>query len=97
MIVWDACMEQVAEAYHRLRELGVRKEDARFVLPNATATRIIVTMNFRALRHFFFVRCDRAAQWEIRALAMEMLRQAHVLAPSVFDDLYGRFLSDTGR
>jgi thymidylate synthase (FAD) len=90
--VWDQFMDQVAGAYHQLRELGVRKEDARFVLPNAAATRIIVTMNFRSLRHLFTVRCDKAAQWEIRALALEMLRQVHALAPSVFADLYDRFL-----
>jgi thymidylate synthase (FAD) len=94
--VWEQLVGQVAEAYHRLRELGVRKEDARFVLPNATATRIIVTMNFRALRHFFSVRCDKAAQWEIRALALEMLRQAHALAPAVFADLYDSFLGGEG-
>ncbi len=93
---WEELMGQVAEAYHRLRELGVRKEDARFVLPNATATRIIVTMNFRALRHFFSVRCDKAAQWEIRALALEMLRQAYALAPAVFGDLYDGFLGGEG-
>ena len=65
----------------------MRKEDARFVLPNAAATRIIVTMNFRSLRHFFTVRCDKAAQWEIRDLALEMLRQVYALAPAVFGDL----------
>jgi thymidylate synthase (FAD) len=92
--VWDQFMGQVAETYHRLRELGIRKEDARSVLPNATATRIVVTMNFRSLRHFFSVRCDKAAQWEIRALALEMLRQVHALAPAVFGDLYERFLGD---
>jgi thymidylate synthase (FAD) len=90
--VWDEFMGQVADAYHRLRGLGVRKEDARFVLPNAAATRIIVTMNLRSLRHFFSVRCDKAAQWEIRALALEMLRKVYALAPSVFDDLYIRFV-----
>ncbi len=90
--VWDEFTDQATSTYHRLRELGVRKEDARFVLPNATATRIIVTMNFRALRHLFSVRCERAAQWEIRALALEMLRQVHIYAPSVFGDLYDRFI-----
>jgi thymidylate synthase (FAD) len=90
--VWDRFMDQVAETYDHLRELGVRKEDARFVLPNAAATRIIVTMNFRALRHFFSVRCEKGAQWEIRKLAQEMLRQVHELAPSVFGDLYDLFL-----
>ncbi len=91
--IWDEFMGQVADTYHQLRKLGVWKEDARFVLPNATATRIIVTMNFRSLRNFFSVRCDKAAQWEIRALALEMLRQAYSLAPSVLADLHERFLT----
>jgi thymidylate synthase (FAD) len=92
-VVWEEFLAQVGETYRRLRALGIRKEDARFVLPNATATRIIVTMNFRSLRHFFQVRCDKAAQWEIRALALEMLRQVHRLAPAVFQDLYDQFLA----
>lgn len=91
MVVWESFLGQVADAYQRLRDLGIRKEDARFVLPNASATRIIVTMNFRELRHFFEVRGERAAQWEIRELAMEMLRQVYVLAPAVFGDLYERY------
>jgi thymidylate synthase (FAD) len=94
LAIWDEFMSQVADTYHQLRGLGVRKEDARFVLPNAAATRIIVTMNFRTLRHFFSVRCEKAAQWEIRALALEMLRQVHSLAPAVFDDIYERFLAE---
>ena len=94
MAVWNDLMGQVTEAYHRLRDLGVLKEDARFVLPNATATRIIVSMNLRSLRHLIAVRCDRAAQWEIRALALEMLRQVHALAPAVFDDLYQQYLGE---
>jgi thymidylate synthase (FAD) len=94
MAAWDEFMGQVSDTYHRLRELDVRKEDARFVLPNATTTRIIVTMNFRSLRHLFSVRCDKAAQWEIRALALEMLRQVYALAPAVFGDLYNHFLAE---
>jgi len=90
--VWDRFMDGVAGTYRQLRVHGVRKEDARFILPNATATRIVVTMNFRALRHFFSIRCDPAAQWEIRALAKEMLRLTHQQASSVFQDLYERFV-----
>ena len=93
MAVWEEFMGQVSRAYRGLRALGVRKEDARFVLPNATCTRIIVTMNLRSLRHFFSVRCDKSAQWEIRALALEMLRQVYVLAPSVFGDLYQQHIA----
>jgi thymidylate synthase (FAD) len=90
--IWDRFMAGVAATYRQLRAHGVHKEDARFILPNAAATRIVVTMNFRALRHFFFTRCDPAAQWEIRALAAEMLRLIHGRAPSVFEDLHERFI-----
>ena len=54
-------------------------EDARFVLPNACDTRIIMTMNTRSLYNFFELRCCNRAQWEIRALAIEMLKLVSVL------------------
>lgn len=59
-------------------------EDARFVLPNACATKLICTMNARELRNFFTHRCCGRAQWEIRALATEMLRLAREAAPHLF-------------
>ena len=90
--IWAKFMADVVQVYGRLREQGVRKKDARFVLPNAAETRIIVTMNYRSLRHFFSVRCESDSQWEIRALALEMLRQVHELAPNVFDDVYACYL-----
>jgi thymidylate synthase (FAD) len=90
--MWETFAEQVGAAYRALRGLGLRKEDARFVLPNAAATRIVVTMNFRELRHFFRVRCDPAAQWEIRAVALRMLDLVHQQAPAVFADLHRAFL-----
>jgi len=65
----------------------VRKVDARFVLPNAAATRIIVTMNFRELLHFFRIRTSPAAQWEIRKVATQMLTLVYPIAPSIFGDL----------
>jgi thymidylate synthase (FAD) len=92
MRIWDDLTGRMREAYQDLRELGIRKEDARFLLSNATATRIVVTMNFRELRHFFRIRCERTAQWEIRALAKEMLKLAYPVAPSVFQDLYTEFI-----
>lgn len=94
MQVWDDLTRRMKEAYQDLRALGIKKEDARFLLPNATATRLVVTMNVRELRHFFRVRCDRAAQWEIRALAREMLKLAYQVAPSVFQDLYTEFIGE---
>lgn len=59
-------------------------EDARFVLPNACDTRIIMTMNTRSLYNFFELRCCTRAQWEIRALAIEMLRLVKGVAPLLF-------------
>ncbi len=59
-------------------------EDARFVLPNACETRMLVTMNVRELRHFFSLRMCSRAQWEIRALATEMHKQCMAVAPELF-------------
>ena len=59
-------------------------EDARFILPNACETKIVVTMNVRSLFNFFKHRCCSRAQWEIRAVADEMLRLCAKAAPNVF-------------
>ena len=59
-------------------------EDARFVLPNARETKMVMTMNCRSLQNFFNLRCCNRAQWEIRAVADEMLRLVLPLAPHVF-------------
>lgn len=59
-------------------------EDARFVLPNACDTKMILTMNLRSLLHFFELRCCNRAQWEIKAVADEMLRQCNKIAPLLF-------------
>jgi len=72
------------EYYNLMREAGIPAEDARFVLPNACETRMIVTMNARELLHFFSLRCCKRAQWEIRAVADEMLRLCKEVAPEIF-------------
>ncbi len=59
-------------------------EDARFVLPNAAATKIIMTMNVRSLQNFFHHRCCNRAQWEIRELARQMLALCYPVAPHLF-------------
>ena len=74
------------ELYRDLLEAGIPAEDARFVLPNAAATQLVMTMNARELHHFFTLRCCRRAQWEIRAMAREMLRLARHAAPLLFAD-----------
>ena len=61
-------------------------EDARFVLPNACETRMVVTMNARELLHFFRLRCCKRAQWEIRDVAWQMLALAYKTAPAIFEN-----------
>lgn len=78
-------MEAAAAAYRRLVELGVPREDARYVLPNACETKIVVTMNARALLNFFDHRTCQRAQWEIRELAGLMLEEVRKVAPVLFE------------
>lgn len=59
-------------------------EDARYIFPNACETKIVLTMNARSLMNFFNHRCCERAQWEIRNLANEMLKQVKEVAPTLF-------------
>ena len=68
----------------RSKASKMANEDARFLLPNACETKIVVTMNVRSLFNFFRHRCCNRAQWEIRAVANEMLRQCMEVAPHIF-------------
>lgn len=70
------------------------RQAARSVLPNLTETRIVMTANYRALRHFFHMRCALAADIEIRTMALDMLEQCKKLAPSVFADFEIKFDKD---
>lgn len=84
---FESQMAQMQAWYQGWQEkLGENaNEDARFVLPNACETHITLTMNARELLHFFSLRCCNRAQWEIRALATEMLRQCKQAAPVIFE------------
>jgi len=84
---FDGAVENARKSYKELIDAGVPKEDARFLLPNAAASKIVFTMNFRELRHFIQLRTAKGAQWEIRELAREMLRILKEKAPNAFDDL----------
>ncbi len=90
-------MFSIDQAYQQLQAMireGKRQgltqaksnEDARFLLPNACASEIVISANFREFRHIFTVRCDSHAQWEIRGGAIQMLRLLKACAPSVFGD-----------
>jgi thymidylate synthase (FAD) len=81
------------EKYAKLRGLGIRKEDARFLLPNAAETRIVATMNFAGWSHFFWLRAvDMAAQWEIRLMGQRALAMLYPLAPSTFQPHWDVYL-----
>ena len=84
--IFDFTTGVVHQAYRQLVEMGIPAEDARYLLPNATESKIIVTMNARELLHFFELRCCERAQWEIRAMAVGMLKLVKPVAPTVFRD-----------
>lgn len=77
-------MAKAQKAYTYMTENGIPAEDARFVLPNACETKIVVTMNARELMHFFRVRTCNRAQWEIRGMAKQMLQLCKEAAPVIF-------------
>ena len=76
--------EGLPEKQARAKASKQANEDARFVLPNACETKMVVTMNARSLQNFFHLRCCSRAQWEIRQLAEEMLRLVYPVAPHLF-------------
>jgi thymidylate synthase (FAD) len=84
MDVFRETVDRCRYAYLKLREMGISKEDARYLLPSGGETKIVVTMNARELLHFFSLRCCYRAQWEIRAMAVEMLRLCRKTAPLIF-------------
>ena len=81
---YDAAVRAAFAAYADLVERGVPAEDARYLLPNACETKIVVTMNIRELLHFFELRCCNRAQWEIREVACRMLELVRPTAPLIF-------------
>lgn len=81
---FELLLQDIHRFYGELVEAGVAAEDARYILPNATQTNIVMTMNARELLHFFALRCCERAQWEIRAMAVEMLRLVKEVAPVIF-------------
>jgi thymidylate synthase (FAD) len=81
---YDKLMGQIAEFYADAIQAETPAEDARFALPNAAETQIVVTANARALLDFFTLRTCNNAQWEIRELAFAMLRLAKKAAPDLF-------------
>jgi len=72
--------------YQLLLDHNVKAEDARYILPQAVATKIILTANARELLHIFKLRCCNRAQWEIREVAINMLKEVKGIAPTIFEN-----------
>jgi len=85
--IFKFMMDEINWNYQELQKLGIRNEDARFILPNACTTEIVITANFRIWRHIIKLRTDKAAQWEIRNVCNEILKVLKEKAPACFEDL----------
>jgi thymidylate synthase (FAD) len=84
--LYEKAILDIYALYEKLLDAGVPPEDARYLLPNATVSQIVITANFRELRHFFCVRTHVRAHWEIREIALKMLKIMKENAPIVFGD-----------
>lgn len=93
---FQKAMKNAWNAYKKLEEEGIPREDSRFVLPNAAQTNIVVTMNARSILNFFEQRTCMHAQWEIRAVANKMLSEVKKIAPTIFEDA-GPFCKRRGK
>ena len=85
---FDEIFYKCYDAYHDMVDKGIPKEDARYILPSAMPTKIIMTANFREWRHIIKVRTSDHAQKEIRDIAKDICSLLKEYAPSVFGDLY---------
>jgi thymidylate synthase (FAD) len=87
-------MDDAYITYKALILKGVPIEDARYLIPDGFFTHITLTMNARTLREFFEKRCDKAAQWEIRTMAKQMLMICTEKYPCIFEDLYEKYMAE---
>lgn len=83
-------MDEIQSLYEQFVEAGIPEEDARYILPNATCTNIVVTVNARELRHIAGLRMCARAQLEIRELVTKMVELAKEVAPTIFDGVGAR-------
>ncbi|MEA3431787.1 MAG: FAD-dependent thymidylate synthase [candidate division WOR-3 bacterium] len=84
--IFKEFMDSAMDTYSKLKEFGIKKEDARFVLPNAVCSEIVITANLREWRHILKLRGSPGAQWEIREMAVRILRILKQQTPTVFFD-----------
>jgi len=89
---WESFMSLSENYYNKLINSGWFPQQARSVLPNSLKTEIVITMNLRAWRHFFTLRCAKAAHPQMREIALKLLIEMCNYIPVVFDDLYEKFI-----
>lgn len=87
---YEKTMAGLAAVYQKFLDAGIPPEDARYVLPNATRTNLMMSMDARSLMNFFTLRCCSRAQWEIRELANRMLAEVKAVAPIIFGNAGAR-------
>ena len=87
LALYEEFIKSSVEAFRKLKELEVPKEDARFILPQSIGTKLVITANARSLMHFFWQRTAVQAQWEIRDLAELRLKECKNVAPSIFKEV----------
>ncbi len=85
---WKRACEFSEACYFSLLEMGATAQEARAVLPNSLKTEVVMTTNLREWRHFFRLRCSKAAHPQIREVALMLLEQVHRKIPVIFDDIY---------
>lgn len=71
------------QTYDYLIDCGVKKEDARFILPEANTTELYISLNLRELIHINELRTSKSAQWEIRDLVSKMVEAVLIISPDL--------------
>jgi len=87
---YEEALKAVYSAYDKMVAAGVPKEDARYILPSAIKTKLVMTLNARSLMHIVWQRTALQAQWEIRELAREMLSLAREATPELWTKILER-------
>lgn len=88
------CLQHIEEIYMSLLNKGLQPQAARAILPNCLKTELNVKMNLREWRHFFNLRCSKAAHPDLRKLALPLLAEFKAKLPIVFDDLYEKYCEE---
>ena len=92
--VWAMAMHDCEDAYFNLLNIGLTPQEARAVLPNSLKAEICMTANIREWRHFFRLRCSKAAHPQMQEVATQLLRECHERIPVLFDDVYAEVFTD---